>query len=272
MTPTVWSQNSICFNWEKKKKETGGTGSVFCSLPSQDRKEQQELSLPIELLSLCSFFSFQDEKNYIIGGERKCIIDMGQAHIKVHLANCPGAQGAHCQLELVDGLCLRLWTVNCWVMQCVGGAESSLEQWHSGCRAGLCLASCCSSWLEHSQAGHEEVQLFSSGEEKNKQKTSQAGWFHSVSSRWGFRLRWWQGREWYCQLLLMKLFCSDRIEIWNHKWDCLTKLCLQMQYYEDKLSVTFFTSGYWQIKQVISIAIGIDAILSLSHIFCMPCQ
>lgn len=50
------------------------------------------------------------------------------------------------------------------------------------------------------------------------------------------------------------------------------RLCLQMQYYEGKLSVTFSTSGYWQIKQIISIAIDIDAVLSLFHIFYMPCQ
>lgn len=229
------------------------------------------MSLPIELLSLCSFFSLQDEKNYIIGGERKCIVDLGQAHIKIHLGNCPGAQRAHCQLVPVDGLCLRLWTVNCWVMQCVGGQRAA---WSSGTVAAeqVCAwpPAAAPGW-NIVKRGMKRYSFFSSGE-KNKQKTSQAGWFHSVSSRWGFRLRWWQGRGWYCQLLLMKLFCSDRIEIWNHKWDCLTKLCLQMQYYEDKLSVTFFTSGYWQIKQVISIAIGIDAILSLSHIFCMPCQ
>lgn len=54
---------------------------------------------------------------------------MGQAHIKIHLGNCPGAQGAHCQLVPVDGLCLRLCTVNCWVMQCVGGQRAA---WSSG--------------------------------------------------------------------------------------------------------------------------------------------
>lgn len=45
-----------------------------------------------------------------------------------------------------------------------------------------------------------------------------------------------------------------------------------MQYYEGKLSVTFPTSGYRQIKQVISIAIDTEALLFLSHIFSMPCQ
>lgn len=45
-----------------------------------------------------------------------------------------------------------------------------------------------------------------------------------------FRLRWWQGREWYCQLPLIKLFFSLRLELWDHEWDCwLTGLCLQMQ-------------------------------------------
>lgn len=45
-----------------------------------------------------------------------------------------------------------------------------------------------------------------------------------------------------------------------------------MQRREAKLSVTLSTSGYWQIKQIISIAIDIDAALSLFHIFYMPCQ
>lgn len=97
---------------------------------------------------------------------------------------------------------------------------------------------------------------------------SQVRWFQNIRNRQGFRLRWWQGREWYCQLLLIKLFVSDRLEIWNHKWDCqLTRLFLQMQYYKGKLSVTFSTSGYQQIKQVTSIAVDTDAVLFLSHIF-----
>lgn len=45
-----------------------------------------------------------------------------------------------------------------------------------------------------------------------------------------------------------------------------------MQYYEGKLSVTFSTAGYRQIRQVISIAIDTDAVLFLSHSFYMPCQ